>query len=101
MDLWKRLFLDNLVPFFAGPTFLFSLGNLQILHITDPDLVKEIIICTSMDLGNPTYQQKERGPLLGKGILTSNGAIWAHQRKIIAPELYMDKVKVCHYKKKI
>ncbi|KAK6228376.1 hypothetical protein QUC31_006259 [Theobroma cacao] len=76
-----------------GPTFLFSLGNIQILHVTDPDLVKEIITCTSMDLGNPTYQQKERGPLLGKGILTSNGALWAHQRKIIAPELYMDKVK--------
>lgn len=73
---------------------MFSLGNIQILHVTDPDLVKEIITCTSMDLGNPTYQQKERGPLLGKGILTSNGALWAHQRKIIAPELYMDKVKV-------
>ncbi|KAK8479440.1 hypothetical protein V6N13_063231 [Hibiscus sabdariffa] len=86
-------------PFFQrwieqyGPTFLFSLGNIQILHITDADLVKEIITCTSMDLGNPTYQQKERGPLLGKGILTSNGELWAHQRKIIAPELYLDKVK--------
>ncbi|KAE8655651.1 Cysteine proteinases superfamily protein isoform 1 [Hibiscus syriacus] len=90
---------STVFPFFQqwtqqyGPTFLFSLGNIQILHIIDADLVKEIITCTSMDLGNPTYQQKERGPLLGKGILTSNGELWAHQRKIIAPELYMDKVK--------
>jgi cytochrome P450 len=48
-----------------------------------PDAVKEISICTSLDLGKPSYQVKERGPLLGQGILTSNGAKWAHQRKIL------------------
>ncbi|XVE75517.1 hypothetical protein DITRI_Ditri12bG0099900 [Diplodiscus trichospermus] len=76
-----------------GSSFTFSLGSTQILHITDPDLVKEITICTSLDLGKPSYQHKQNGPLLGKGILTSNGATWAHQRKILAPELYMEKVK--------
>ncbi|KAM3685228.1 hypothetical protein ACJW31_11G102100 [Castanea mollissima] len=86
-----------LFPFFElwskeyGSTFMFSLGNIQILHMNHPD---EINICTSLDLGKPSYQHKERGPLLGQGILTSNGATWAHQRKILAPELYMEKVKV-------
>jgi len=38
---------------------------------------------------------KELGALLGMGILTSNnGDLWAHQRKVIAPEFFMDKVKV-------
>ena len=74
--------------------FLFALGNIQILYVNEPDAVREITTCTSLDLGKPTYQHKERGPLLGQGVLTSNGTIWAHQRKIIAPELYMDKVKV-------
>jgi len=73
---------------------MFSLGNIQILHMNHPDAVKEISICTSLDLGKPSYQVKERGPLLGQGILTSNGAIWAHQRKILAPEFYMENVKV-------
>ncbi|GKU91594.1 hypothetical protein SLEP1_g5450 [Rubroshorea leprosula] len=88
-----------LFPFFDqwrqqyGSTFMFSLGNIQILHMIHPDVVKEIITCTSLDLGKPSYQHKERGPLLGQGILTSNGAIWAHQRKVLAPELYMEKVK--------
>nr|XP_034568502.1 cytochrome P450 714C2-like [Setaria viridis] len=27
------------------------------------------------------------------GILTSNGELWEHQRKVIAPELFMEKVK--------
>ncbi|KAI3473010.1 hypothetical protein Pfo_030093 [Paulownia fortunei] len=76
-----------------GPLYTFSLGKLHILCVNSPDLVKEITTCTSLDLGRPSYQQKELGPLLGQGILTSNGSIWARQRKIMAPELFMDKVK--------
>ncbi|KAI8574139.1 hypothetical protein RHMOL_Rhmol01G0331300 [Rhododendron molle] len=81
---WRKLY---------GQVFMFSLGNIQILHVNQPDMVREITTCTSLDLGKPSYQQKERGALLGQGILTSNGTIWAHQRKILAPELYMEKVK--------
>ena len=76
---------------------MFSLGNTQILYVNEPDVVREITTCTSLDLGKPLYQAKERGALLGQGILTSNGAVWAHQRKMLAPELYMDKVKVDDY----
>lgn len=88
-----------LLPFFDqwrkqyGNVFFFSLGNTQIVHVTQPEMVREITTCTSLELGKPTYQAKERGSLLGQGILTSNGPHWVHQRKILAPELYMDKVK--------
>ncbi|KAH6759527.1 hypothetical protein C2S52_022953 [Perilla frutescens var. hirtella] len=87
------------LPFFGewrkkyGNVFMFSLGSTQIVHVTQQEMVREITTCTSLDLGKPTYQTKERGSLLGQGILTSNGPYWVHQRKIIAPELYMDKVK--------
>ncbi|CAN2060040.1 unnamed protein product [Malus fusca] len=77
----------------TGEVFVFALGNTQILYVNQPDAVRDITTCTSLDLGKPTYQFKERGPLLGQGILTSNGTSWVHQRKIIAPELYMEKVK--------
>ncbi|KAK2979488.1 hypothetical protein RJ640_002021 [Escallonia rubra] len=50
--------------------------------------------CTSLDFGRPLSGTKELRALLGQGILNSNGAHWAHQRKIIAPELFVDKVKV-------
>ncbi|KAF2297576.1 hypothetical protein GH714_042369 [Hevea brasiliensis] len=88
-----------LFPFFEmwrkeyGQLFVFSLGNTQILNLNQPDMVKEITTCVSLDLGKPSYQQKDLGPLLGQGILTSNGALWSHQRKILAPELYMEKIK--------
>ncbi|KAK9941036.1 hypothetical protein M0R45_017665 [Rubus argutus] len=76
-----------------GEVFVFALGNTQILYVTEPQLVKEITTCTSWDLGKPSHQSKDHGPLLGLGVLTANGALWSKQRKIIAPELYMEKVK--------
>ncbi|GMY22949.1 cytochrome P450 714C2-like [Fagus crenata] len=78
----------------CGPIFLYSTGNIQLLCITNPEMVKEISLCTSLSLGKPSYLSKDRGPLLGRGILSSSGPIWADQSKIIAPELYIDKVKV-------
>jgi cytochrome P450 family 714 subfamily C len=60
---------------------------------------KELASSKSLDLGKPSYLQKELGALLGMGILTSNGDLWVHQRKVIAPEFYMGKVKVkCNHK---
>ncbi|XP_027933569.1 cytochrome P450 714C2-like [Vigna unguiculata] len=76
-----------------GQVFMFSLGTTQILCVNHPDIVREVTVCTSLDLGKPAYQLKQLGPLVGQGILTSNGTKWVHQRKILAPELYMEKVK--------
>lgn len=77
-----------------GGTFMFTLGRQHFLHVTDLKLVKEISIFKSWDLGKPAYLQKDRGPLLGKGLISTNGAVWSHQRKTIGPQLYVEKVKV-------
>ncbi|EYU40339.1 hypothetical protein ABFS82_02G138400 [Erythranthe guttata] len=84
LDQWRNQF---------GPIFSYSTGNIQILCITDPEMVKELSLHTSLNLGKPSYLSTERGPLLGRGILSSNGPYWAHQKKIIAPEFYLDRVK--------
>jgi len=73
---------------------LFSSGSIQWLMVTDVEMVKEIVLNTSLILGKPSFLSKDNRPLLGKGILSSSGLFWAHQRKIIAPELYLDKMKV-------
>ncbi|KAF8039147.1 hypothetical protein BT93_B1636 [Corymbia citriodora subsp. variegata] len=84
LDRWRQQY---------GSVFMFSMGNIQTLYVYDVEAVREISTCTSLDFGKPSYQLKAMGPLLGQGILTSNGAKWAHQRKILAPELFADKVK--------
>lgn len=59
------------------------------------DVIKEVITCTSLDLAKPSFPGLDLESLFGNGIVTSNGKFWAHQRKILAPELFSDKVKVC------
>ncbi|TVU27263.1 hypothetical protein EJB05_29861 [Eragrostis curvula] len=81
---WSRVY---------GSIYLYSTGSIQVLNVTDPDMVKELANCKSLDLGRPRYLQKELGALFGRGILTSNGDLWVHQRKVIAPEFFMGKVK--------
>nr|CAB3459190.1 unnamed protein product [Digitaria exilis] len=92
-------YLATLFPYFLhwnrvyGSIYLYSTGSIQALFMIDPDMVKELASCKSLDLGKPRYLQKELGALLGMGILTSNGDLWAHQRKVIAPEFFMEKIK--------
>jgi hypothetical protein len=74
--------------------YLYSTGAVEILYVSDPGMVKDMSHCTSSQLGKPIYLQNSRKPLFGQGILISNGDIWAYEKKIIAPELFMEKIKV-------
>lgn len=76
-----------------GPVYTYSTGLRQHLYVNQPELVKEMNQMISLDLGKPSYLTKRMAPLLGNGIVRSNGLVWAQQRKIVAPEFYMDKVK--------
>ncbi|KAK1368929.1 Secologanin synthase [Heracleum sosnowskyi] len=83
-SLWTKQF---------GKNFCFAVGKQQFLYIGDGELVRDMSLCKSLDLGKPSYMHKEQGPLLGKGILTASRGTWVHQRETIAPTFYMDKVK--------
>lgn len=80
----------------AGGTYLYWLRHRPALYVTEPGLIREMARCVSLDLGKPAYQQKGQEPLFGRGVLKSSGPSWAHQRRVIAPQFYMDKVKVRH-----
>ncbi|XP_074280046.1 cytochrome P450 714C2-like [Silene latifolia] len=84
LKLWQKLY---------GRMFIYSTGNMQFLSITDPNIVKEITHNTTIDLGKPDYLSKDRGPLLGQGIVSSSGSFWTYQRKLISPEFFPDKIK--------
>lgn len=83
-DKWKKEY---------GPVFLYTMGNVPFLHVAHPELVRDMSLCLSLDFGKSTYMRKTQEPLFGHGIVKSNGKSWAQQRKIIAPELFLDKVK--------
>nr|CAB3503466.1 unnamed protein product [Digitaria exilis] len=69
------------------------MGNVVFLHVSRPDVVRDINLCVSLDLGKSSYLKATHEPLFGGGILKSNGEAWLQQRKIIAPEFFLEKVK--------
>uniref|UniRef100_A0ACD5Y410 Uncharacterized protein n=1 Tax=Avena sativa TaxID=4498 RepID=A0ACD5Y410_AVESA len=98
-DRFSSNFVATLFPYLLhwsrvyGSIYFYATGSIQILNVTDSDMVKALANYKALDLGKPSFLQKERGALLGMGILTANGELWVHQRKVIAPEFFMDKVK--------
>ncbi|KAK4756007.1 hypothetical protein SAY87_009764 [Trapa incisa] len=91
-------YTSTLFPYFEhwrkqyGSVYTYSTGERQHLYVNQPEMVKELNQCFTL-LGKPSYLTKRLAPLLGNGILRSNGPSWAQQRKIVAPEFFMDKVK--------
>ncbi|KAL5733074.1 hypothetical protein ACOSQ2_032766 [Xanthoceras sorbifolium] len=92
-------YTSSVFPYFEqwrkeyGQIYTYSTGMRQHLYVNQPELVKEMNQSITLDLGKPSYLTKTLAPLLGNGILRSNGLFWAHQRKIVAPQFFMDKVK--------
>ncbi|KAF2306581.1 hypothetical protein GH714_019583 [Hevea brasiliensis] len=76
-----------------GSIYMYSTGNKQHLYIGQPELLKELNLHKSLDLGKPTYLSKSMEPMLGDGIIKANGPYWAYQRKLIAPEFFLHKAK--------
>ncbi|OEL17105.1 Cytochrome P450 714C3 [Dichanthelium oligosanthes] len=48
---------------------------------------------TPSELGKPHYLMKSHKPLFGEAILAANGDLWAYEKKILAPEFFMEKIK--------
>ncbi|KAE9615183.1 putative cytochrome P450 [Lupinus albus] len=92
-------FTATLFPYFEhwrkqyGPLYTYSTGRKQHLYVNQPDLVREINSCNTLDIGKPARKSNQLAPLFGNGILSANGPSWAHQRKLLAPEFFMNKVK--------
>lgn len=90
----KKILICYIFTVHAGLIYTYSTGMRQHLYVNQPELVKDMNQCITLALGKPYYVTKRLAPMLGNGILRSNGLIWAQQRKIVAPEFFMDKVKV-------
>ncbi|XP_047327492.1 cytochrome P450 714A1-like [Impatiens glandulifera] len=83
-EIWRKQY---------GSIYTYTTGNRQHLYVNRPEMLKEMNQTITWDFGKPSYLTKRLAPILGQGILRSNGHSWSHQRKIIAPQFFMDKVK--------
>lgn len=76
-----------------GAQFVYSMGNMIMVYISDFEMVRQITQCKSIEFGRPSFLRKNRGALLGDSVITAIGTSWVHQRKVIAPEFFMKNVK--------
>jgi cytochrome P450 len=55
------------------------------LHITDPDLIQDILVRRSELWPKTPLNRRVLGPTLGEGLLVAEGAHWRRQRRAAAP----------------
>ncbi|KFK27760.1 hypothetical protein AALP_AA8G425600 [Arabis alpina] len=84
LDHWRKQY---------GRVYTYSTGMKQHLYMNHPEMVKELNLANTLNLGKVSYVTKRLKSILGRGVITSNGPHWAHQRRIIAPEFFLDKAK--------
>ncbi|KAL5864610.1 hypothetical protein ACOSQ3_002124 [Xanthoceras sorbifolium] len=77
----------------TGKIYIFSTGTHQHLVVHEAELIKELKLHKSLNLGTPSYLSKAVEPMLGNGIIKANGQHWSFQKKLIAPEFFLHKVK--------
>ncbi|KAL8144474.1 hypothetical protein V2J09_017506 [Rumex salicifolius] len=92
-------FVPTVFPYFHqwakeyGRVYTYTLRQKQHLYVSSPEMVRDISQNMSTNLGKATYLTNQFFPLFGNGILRANGLLWSQQRKIIAPEFHMDKLR--------
>ncbi len=60
------------------------MGRVQVL-LNDPDAIGHVLVRNAANYRRPRVSTQVLGPLLGEGLLLSEGAAWRHQRRTIAP----------------
>ncbi len=96
----SRRILENPLPFHRenftkhGSIFKLSLGfGKHIIFTRDAGLTKHMLQTQHKKYHKSPIQTDDLGRYLGKGLLTSNGAFWLKQRRLIQPTFYKKKLE--------
>ena len=76
-----------------GDTFAVRLGWQKYLMLSrDKEVVRHILQKNHKNYYKSTIQTKYLSKYLGQGLLTSNGALWLKQRRLIQPAFHKEKI---------
>lgn len=68
-----------------GKTFTTNTYLRTTINTCDPVLIQNVLSLQFRDFGMGPLRRKSASPLLGRGIFTTDGDAWAHQRALIRP----------------
>jgi cytochrome P450 len=74
-----------------GPTYTSAMLGGHFVNTTDPENIKAVLATNFKDFGLG-QRQYSWGPLLGKGIFTTDGAHWEHSRSIVRPNFVKSQI---------
>jgi cytochrome P450 len=63
----------------------YNLGRLHVYYVTHPELARQILVEQPEKFHKAKLVKRAFRPFAGEGLLTSDGALWKHQRKLIQP----------------
>ncbi len=95
-----RDFMDRRLDFLTecardyGPIASFRLGPRRVLLVNDPDLIERVLVADNKQYIKHFGARMYR-PLLGNGLLLSEGEFWLRQRRMAQPAFLKHRVTTC------
>jgi cytochrome P450 len=66
----------------------YQVGPLHVYQLNHPDFVRQILVEQPEKFHKPRLIKQAFGAFAGQGLLTSDGAVWKQQRKLIQPAFH-------------
>jgi cytochrome P450 len=83
-------FFTNLARTY-GDVVSYRMGGEQVFFVNDPQIIKDILVTHARNFMKGRGLQRTK-PLLGEGLLTSEGAVHLRQRRLMQPAFHRDRI---------
>ena len=71
-----------------GDITYYRVGPISVYHLNHPDLVRQILVEHPEQFHKAQFIKRAFRPFAGNGLVTSDGALWKQQRKLIQPAFH-------------
>lgn len=71
-----------------GDIVYYKVGPLRVYQLTHPDFARQVLVDEPEKFQKPRLIKRAFQPFAGDGLLTSDGALWRQQRKLMQPAFH-------------
>src|SRR5215469_8852315 len=72
----------------------YQLGPLHVYQLSHPDLARQVLVEQAEKFHKPKLIKRAFRPFAGEGLLTSDGAAWRQQRRLLQPAFHQRQLAV-------